>query len=520
MRLFGGTSSYTLGVIWDRRKLDLSDAFIWPSGYFAKSDYNVDANGRLLNGREKALVTLEQLMHSNETKTYRHQLTGDDVTEKVLPYNEVLTFVEGVVGIVGICVRSSEITHLLWALGIRSLLQRALPALGELPLFVHDPERGMRPVGRAAQSKVVHEFLQALHPHAAVADGTVGMPCMPIDTRLLELSVLEQIRFHGTYGLTSDALSSVLQGLAMNEASDTSQESSSQLSIPQAEGQRQMLNLCPDAARTILAFGLHQAVLSDNSASAMSLLRLVAPVLFSATTVPNAALSLAGRAGTAQGQLVRSCSSDSRFSDVLHRICSRSFSRGVLVAVGSLVALEDFASGRMLPRIVEACHQLEGWLDNSNSFVFRVGSWHELSNHSGAGHDAAFSAFVTKRAVGNRRQFHDELLELERLEESRDLLHGMQHLRSLISHLHHPCLRLEILQHILGLDSRFDLSAVQAVANLALSIIAAPGSTPRAEDEPILPKDSRATSFLRLEAAACHMQGLVHPEVDAQYAGS
>ena len=30
-----------VGVVFDRRALDLSEAFIWPSGYYAKTEFNI-----------------------------------------------------------------------------------------------------------------------------------------------------------------------------------------------------------------------------------------------------------------------------------------------------------------------------------------------------------------------------------------------------------------------------------------------------------------------------------------------
>ena len=41
MLLFGRVSAGAVGVVFDRRALDLSEAFIWPSGYYAKTEFNM-----------------------------------------------------------------------------------------------------------------------------------------------------------------------------------------------------------------------------------------------------------------------------------------------------------------------------------------------------------------------------------------------------------------------------------------------------------------------------------------------
>ena len=66
MCLFGRVSAGAVGVIFDRRKLDLSKAFIWPSGYYAKTEFNLTFdrhnNAELTGGREQHLVTIDALL--------------------------------------------------------------------------------------------------------------------------------------------------------------------------------------------------------------------------------------------------------------------------------------------------------------------------------------------------------------------------------------------------------------------------------------------------------------------------
>lgn len=512
MRLFGKVPSSCLGLLWDRRKLNLSDAFIWPSGYFAKSEFNVAPDGSLLNGRQDALVTVEDLLRANTELSYFHYGKGCNVTGELLPYNEVLLSVHGAGALTGIFARSTLVTHLIWAMGIRALLVRVLPAVGDLPLFVHDPELGMRPFGNAAQCSVVRQFLHAMHRPMASA----GLPCIPLDTHLLEMDNLEQLDFHGAHGITEEALTAVVNSL-LKEGINGAGEMGSALVVgapreqdvnPTKHGNSPM---CRDSARAILARGLCVAVEANNATSATSLVRCVAPLLFESANDTSALSMLASNA-----PLLPVINGGEDFGAYLHKLAGRAVSQSVLVPVGATIALDDFASGRMLPRIMGACAQLEAWLANSDSLVFRLRSWHELHAHHAPGDSPTITSFMRRKAVENRSQFYRALLELEKLEESHDVLHGMQKLHALVAELHHPCLRLQMLQHILGLDDRFDLQAIAAVAKLALKVISDGGQ--RCENatrggRPVLPRHAGAAPLFQLEVVACHMQGLDHSEL-------
>ena len=66
MCLFGRVSAGAVGVVFDRRRLDLSNAFIWPSGYYAKTEFNItfdrNNNAELTGGRDQHLVTIDALL--------------------------------------------------------------------------------------------------------------------------------------------------------------------------------------------------------------------------------------------------------------------------------------------------------------------------------------------------------------------------------------------------------------------------------------------------------------------------
>lgn len=499
MRFFGNKDKDTtncVGLMWFRQELDLSEAFIWPPGYFAKSEFNVNADGSLLNGRREALVTLEDLLQRNL----------DNVgTGNVLPFNEVLTHVHGVKGICGLFARSTQVQHLVWAMGMRALVLRTLPGVGPLPIFIHDVERGLFPLSRAAQRRVVEEFL--LHRPAL---DRVEMPLLPVDTHELELDEQQQLEFHGAYGITREALRECVDSLIGCGAGGSSNDSEDG-SLSQSDGedgvpsQSEECSPCHDeraaplppasieAAYDILLFGLREAVDSNNTSAALSLLRAVMPKLF---------LSEVQRSSHEQYS--------AELAACLQTLEAKASSKSMLVAVGAAVALNEFATGRMLPRIVESCKELEAWFDQSSSVYFRMQSWRELKNRvlTRCGTEGpAVSAFVTQRAVENRTSFYQGLLDLVahlRAENCQDMLHGMKTLHSLVAQLRTPCLRLIMLQDILDLDGRFDVATMASAARIADQVV----SEPEEESKFVLPPKTLAAPLFQLETAGCLMQGV------------
>jgi len=74
MRCYGSSREYSHGVIFALPEsnqtisdTDRSDPWCWPSGYSAKTEFNIDDNGNLINGRNEALVTLEKLRKMNHS---------------------------------------------------------------------------------------------------------------------------------------------------------------------------------------------------------------------------------------------------------------------------------------------------------------------------------------------------------------------------------------------------------------------------------------------------------------------
>lgn len=77
MRCYGSLNDYSTGVVFalpsdpsEDETVARSQTWAWPSGYSAKTEFNIDGSGNLINGREEALVTLSTLRKQNHDYVY------------------------------------------------------------------------------------------------------------------------------------------------------------------------------------------------------------------------------------------------------------------------------------------------------------------------------------------------------------------------------------------------------------------------------------------------------------------
>ena len=108
MRCYGSEQSYPVGVVFLLPQLDqeeeakavlATETWAWPAGYAAKTEFNIDNRGRLINGRKEALVSLQQLRHYNHDYIHSedHYIAGRIIKGgfNVVPYNELFLRVGG-----------------------------------------------------------------------------------------------------------------------------------------------------------------------------------------------------------------------------------------------------------------------------------------------------------------------------------------------------------------------------------------------------------------------------------------
>ncbi len=78
--------------------------------------------------------------------------------------------------------------------------------------------------------------------------------------------------------------------------------------------------------------------------------------------------------------------------------------------------------------------------------------------------------FLNGRAVQNRTAFRDTLLEVGACAEKKKYLVGLSALVEALDN-HNPCLRLSLLQYIMALDHRWNLTRVKESCRMALEMI-------------------------------------------------
>ena len=125
----------------------------------------------------------------------------------------------------------------------------------------------------------------------------------------------------------------------------------------------------------------------------------------------------------------------------------------MLVALGAQIALNEFVAGRTTLRLESARLRLTRWLEEATrpsctSMLFRLRSWHETKQVEP---ESELHSFMCGRAISNRRKFLGWLTQLQSVSDGHEYI---SMLYALVADLRKPCLRMRMLQDILGLDER------------------------------------------------------------------
>ena len=505
MHLFGKVGSGCAGIAWDRRAIDISDALCWPSGYYAKTEHNMEVDersGRVLlsNGRADALVSIDDLVAANLSHD-ASRLLGDDPPH--LAYNEISIRLPGPAGIAAVFVRSSRPSHVIFALGVRALLAHSFPELRSLPLLLLTPDDGARAIGPSEELAVIRDHLGAAAPSLFEDRNQrkavhVVEPRLPLDlSRYPQLSAQEVLTFHAVHGVTRRTLTRLFPtlraagdlpgcvslALAAAAAADNApsarevvRAAAPLMLLDAAEG---ALPSSPPRCETPPAARRDDADAGGGTGGGEIQLRpsteamvLLLQQLGSGHTAE--ALRALGTGSTAAIAALHAAAPATVPSPVSGSTAAIALggapSAELLVAIGARVALGEFVAGRTSARLNTACDDLAEWLGRAarpscTSALFRLRSWHETRALEP---ESDLHAFMCGKAVHNRQRFHHELL---RLQGARDGVEYVTMLYALVSQLRRPCLRLRMLRQVLGLDERFSIAVIHAVACLAVDIV-------------------------------------------------
>lgn len=135
---------------------------------------------------------------------------------------------------------------------------------------------------------------------------------------------------------------------------------------------------------------------------------------------------------------------------------------------------------------------LNRWVEHGEqSIAFRLASWHDQRAAQGdlkiaVEQDSNMMAFVSNKAISNRKGFAKKLRHAIDQTDF-ESVHFLDEIYSIVSQMHSPCLRLELLQYVLGLDNRYSVAHVARSVELAaqcLSMALTEEPTPSNGDSP------------------------------------
>lgn len=271
MRCFGAANVYTTGVIFalpefpdpavEDEVAEHTRTWTWPSGYAAKTEFNIDSRGNLINGRQEAIIPLSGMRKLNEDYLNKedYMVAGRIIKGglKTVPYNEIFvrvggrgrivngkdcatgetrkddegtgrSFDKGVGLPVALFVRTATFGHLISLIRTRA---RLLHLLGEshvqgIPLLMVTPELGVRVLTEKLQrdllkiaAKNLNPFQNPLLEHKTKIDDTDEKY---LETKLEELIDLDEtiretltpeecVRLAGGFGATDESIAQILK---------------------------------------------------------------------------------------------------------------------------------------------------------------------------------------------------------------------------------------------------------------------------------------------------------------------
>mmetsp|Transcript_9327 Transcript_9327/g.17567 ORF Transcript_9327/g.17567 Transcript_9327/m.17567 type:complete len:158 (+) Transcript_9327:3-476(+) len=117
------------------------------------------------------------------------------------------------------------------------------------------------------------------------------------------------------------------------------------------------------------------------------------------------------------------------------------------------------------------------WIEKSeHSVAFRLASWRDLTAAQddlkiATENNSSFMAFVSNKAISNRRRFSQQLRHAIAHTKFEDTIEFLREIHAILKTMHSPCLRLELLQFILGLDNRYSVAHVARSIELAATCL-------------------------------------------------
>lgn len=584
MRCFGSTKEYTVGVVFalpkvgsssdaayandqeEQDEIERTNTWCWPSGYAAKTEFNVDKYERLTNGRREALVTIKKIRVNNHIylRDSDYEIGGRLIVGglSAVPYNEVFlrvgrndvllddgdeselrqqmtqwncSYKDGVGFPLALFVRTAQYGDLVTLLRIRARMISVLGGMHEynpsnIPLLFITTENGVKVITHEMQLELYKILAQRFHPfrnpvlHRTELDNTTADHLRQKIEELLNLnqediqSVLtrkECAVIAGGLGVTDESIIRVFMEALQEDQRELQEVVSSALLAAVRAGDyhtsRQILILY-----TLVATHGQREMQHFVAEKKEGIEKCATSLLNRFLTSWKNALSMYNRGDVSDVSERSSQSSRSGNSVVLSEssssLCSpctmlldSSFhiaitvekdnnhpppgtnrpppldtgllrsatnSDGLLVVLGATHILASIYDGGVKQRATEAIEALDEWVEiGENNVAFRLLSWNaELSAQADlkntVEHLTKFTYFFGKQAIENRKKFTSLLRNAVSVLDFYDIFF-LRAVRDTLGQMNCPCLRLELLQYILGLDERYSVTLLSHSVELA-----------------------------------------------------
>jgi hypothetical protein len=489
--------------------------------------FNINARGELINGRAEALVSLASLRALNDDYLNKsdYVVAGRIVNAaqiKTVPYNEVFlrvgglgrveqggkpldeskrSFDEGVGLPIALFVRTATYGHLISLLRTRA---RLLHIFGEkhvegLPLLMITPELGVRVLTENLQHKLLKTAARQLNPfqNSVIAHKTKIDDTDPasMETKLEELLHLDDkiretltpeecARICGGFGATDDSVAQILRDAMVQDKEHNN------------DGDREEAHELQD----IVNEGLAAAVRASDFYTSRQLLILYSLVASegyemeedreSACTNSKALVRRKSSLDTEAMLVKKPDGAPLTLSDVkksmapppppppldTDRLRSATNSDGLLSVLGAAQILKSMQDGGAKKRTEESFLAVEEWVEQGEqNMVFRLASWRDQRAAQGdleiaVDRDSSFMAFVSNKAISNRKSFASQLRETVEQTDFNNV-RFLTAIYDIVNRMHSPCLRLELLQYVLGLDNRYSVAHVKRAVELAATCL-------------------------------------------------
>jgi hypothetical protein len=156
------------------------------------------------------------------------------------------------------------------------------------------------------------------------------------------------------------------------------------------------------------------------------------------------------------------------------RAATNSF--GLLTVLGAAQILRALQDGSCRRRLKECISAVNEWVNHGEkSMAFRIASWNDQRAAQGDLHIATeenskFMAFVGNKAISNRKAFAGQMRQVLMVVKFTSV-ETLQAINQILGKMHSPCLRLELLQYFLGLDSRYSVEHCKRSVELAATCL-------------------------------------------------